>query len=64
MPFGWLGQGFGTLGANAGGVGGSVDPHPGDNLLLSGDMQGGSDILLLSGDMQDGTDALLLSGTP
>lgn len=41
-----------------------ADPHPGDNLLLSGDMQGGTDILLLSGDMQGGTDALLLSGTP
>lgn len=33
-----------------------------NKLLLSGDMQSGSDGLLLSGDMQSGSDVLLLSG--
>lgn len=44
-------------------AGGASDPHPGDNLLLTGDMQSGTDGLLLTGDMQSGTDVLLLSGT-
>lgn len=45
---------------------GISNPHPGNDLLLSGDMQSGTtDVLLLSGDMQSGTtDTLLLSGVP
>lgn len=39
-------------------------PEAGDAMLLSGDMQSGTDRYLLSGDMQSGTDVALLSPQP
>lgn len=58
------GLGIREMGTRGRGPGGAADPHPGDNLLLSGDMANdANDNLSLSGDMTDGNDALLLSGT-